>query len=198
MPPTRRAASASSLRGRAAPRGPCVVGTAKVTQEPIVEHALVLAPGACNGAEAIARALAALAASARRELRLHAPRLDDIVVGNGVVVDALRRFATRHARNRVRILVEETATLLKDHDRLIALARRLPEAIQFREVEENDRGARELYAVADRSACLLQEDVGRYRAVVAADSPRENAQRVERFDELWDRATPVALWSLGL
>ncbi|HEX7043753.1 MAG TPA: hypothetical protein VF203_03970 [Burkholderiales bacterium] len=169
-----------------------------MAREPIVEHAQALAPGPCNGADAIAQALAALAASARRELRLHAPRLDDVIVGNSVVVDALRRFATRHARNRVRILLEETASLLQDHDRLIALARRLPEAIQFREVEENDRGARDLYAVADRSACLLQEDVGRYRAVVAADSPRQNAQRVERFDELWDRATPVALWSLGL
>jgi len=52
--------------------------------------------------------------------------------------------------------------------------------------------------LADRATFLLQEDVGRNDGVVSARAPQEAAQLIGRFDALWERATPVALRTLGL
>lgn len=156
------------------------------------------ADGLVQGPEALAQALAALVRSARRDVRLFAPQLAPSIFGTGAVGAALQRFATQHARNQARLLVEDTAQLLRDNARLVELARRLPDRLAIREVEENDRGARDMYAVADRAAHLVQEDVGRNDAVVATAARHDTLKLAERFDATWERATPIALRTLGL
>ncbi len=157
-----------------------------------------LAAGLVRGPQALAQALAALVRSARRDVRLFAPQLEPAVFGAAVFVEALQQFAARHARNSARLLVEDATRLLRDNARLVELARRLPDGLAVREIEDNDHGARDLYLVADRSAHLVQEDVGRNEAMVTLQAPNQTLKLIERFDATWERATPLALRTLGL
>jgi hypothetical protein len=156
------------------------------------------AEGAVHGTEALAQSVAALLASARREVRVFAPYMEPAVFHTGAVTGAIARFAAQHSRNRVNVLVEDVAQVMRDNGRLIDLARRLADGVELREIEDNDRGARDLFLVVDRSAFLVLEDVGRSDGVVSARAPQELAQLVSRFNDVWDRATPVALRTLGL
>lgn len=156
------------------------------------------AEGAVHGTEALAQTVAALVASARREVRLFAPYMEPAVFHTAAVTSAIARFAAQHARNRVNVLVEDVAQVMRDTSRLVDLARRLADGVALREIEDNDRGARDLFLLVDRSAFLVLEDIGRSDGVVSARAPQELAQLVSRFDDAWERATPVALRTLGL
>jgi hypothetical protein len=158
----------------------------------------MLSEGLVHGADALAQAVTALLLSARRHVRLFAPHLEPSVFQAASVTGAMARFAAQHAHNRAHILIEDVAQVRRDNGRLIELARRVSDAVALREVEENDRGARDLFLLADRATFLMQEDVGRSDGVVSARAPQEAAQLIARFDEIWERATPVALRTLGL
>ena len=157
-----------------------------------------LTEGLVKGSEGLARAVTALLRSARRQVRLFAPYLDPNVFHTAAVTGAMTRFGAQHLHNRVQILIEDVAQVRRDNGRLVEIARRLADAVEIRQVEDNDRGARDLFLLADRAAFLLQEDVGRNDGVVSARAPQEAAQLIGRFDALWERATPVALRTLGL
>lgn len=155
------------------------------------------ADGAAHGQEALRTAAAALLQHAGREVRLAAPYLDPTIFNTGSVADALSNFVTRHPRNRARILIEDINQVIRDNGRLVGLVRRLADSIELREVEENERGARDLYLVADRAVCLFQEAADGTDGVVSRAS-REINTRLERFEAAWNRAQPVALRTLGL
>lgn len=154
--------------------------------------------GTVQGHEALADAVATLLQSARREMRLFAPYVEPAVFHTPSVTSALAHFAAAHARNRVNVLIEDVAQVMRENGRLIELARRLADNVELREVEDNDRGARDLFLLVDRAAFLMVEDVGRSDGVVSARAPQELAQLLTRFDDVWERATPVALRTLGL
>lgn len=156
-----------------------------------------LVEGALQGAEEVARGIAALVRLARREVRLCAPYLDPAAFNSAAVVEALGAFAVRHPRNRLHLLIEDVPQVLRDNGRLVVLARRAADTVELRAVPENERGARDLYLVVDRSARLVQEDVTRAAAVLSRAAP-ETAPLIERFNAAWARAEPIALRTLGL
>lgn len=162
------------------------------------QNDLVLTDGLVHGTDALAQAVTALILSARRHVRLFAPYLEPTVFQATSVTGAMARFAAQHSHNRVQILIEDVAQVRRDNGRLFELARRVSDAVALREVEDNDRGGRDLFVLADRAAFLMQEDVGRRDGVVSAHAPQEAVQLIARFDEIWERATPVALRTLGL
>lgn len=153
--------------------------------------------GGVRGPDKLRDTIVALIGQAHRTVRLSAPYLDARIFNSSAVANAIISFARQHARNRAYILIEDVAQVRQDNDRLIVLLRRLADGIELREVDESDRGARDLYLLTDFSACLFQEDVGRSDAVVSR-KPNDVAARLGRFDTAWDRGTPIAVGTLGL
>jgi sugar-specific transcriptional regulator TrmB len=183
-------------RRRIAPR--TVANMTESQPQPEKTDAAPDVEGAVQGREALANAVAALLRSARREVRLFAPCIEPAVFHTPPVTSAIAHFAAAHSRNRVNVLIEDVAQVMRENGRLIELARRLADNVELREVEDNDRGARDLFLLVDRSAFLTLEDIGRSDGVVSARAPQELAQLITRFDDVWERATPVALRTLGL
>lgn len=142
-------------------------------------------------------AILALVAAARRDIRLYAPRLNPHLFNTASVNDAFAAFAVQHARNRIRILIEDMTQVLRDNGRLLDRARRLGGSIELRELEESERGARDLYLLADRTAVLIQEAVEEIDGTVLTEKPRIGSL-IQRFDNAWERAQPVGLRTLGL
>nr|WP_245187857.1 hypothetical protein [Frateuria flava] len=141
-----------------------------------------------NAAE-LASARLTLLASARRQVDIRVPRLDDALYASAEDMAELRRIATAGRGAQIRLLLGDPGTALRDGHRLILLMQRLPSVIQVRmPVDEVDLG--------NPSACLLT-DAGGYLFQPDAERPQGRAARIDRpgcaplrqqFDEMWERA----------
>jgi predicted GNAT family N-acyltransferase len=125
----------------------------------------------------------------RHRLALYMPLLGNDSYASAEELAELRRIAISGRGAQIRILLHDPAAALRNDHRLIALAQRLPSAIQIRvPVDEVDLGW--------ASACLLN-DVGGYLFLPEAARPQGRAARSNRanavplqqhFDEVWDRS----------
>jgi hypothetical protein len=154
------------------------------------------APRALQGQDAFACAVCALVRAARRELSLFAPQLAVAPFATAAVTAALGQFLTAHPRNRLRLLIEDETQVRRDHERLLALARRAGEQFELRVLDESDGGTRELWLLADRAGALWQEDLAREDGRTC--TPAEAVRLAGRFDDAWERGRPTALNALGL
>lgn len=142
--------------------------------------------------EALA-AIERLLADARHELAILTHDLDPALLDVAPVLDAIRRIALSGRRARIRVLVRDPRKAAADGHRLIALAQRLPSAIELR-VPQEDRD------LDDPSAWLLNDRHGYLARPLAARSegsgstcaPGPHRQLLARFDEIWERALPAA------
>jgi hypothetical protein len=136
-------------------------------------------------------ALLELVRTARHEIAVAAPVLDAAVWNSAAMGEALAHLATRHGRNRIRVVVEDSEHLLATCARLVDLAHRLSDLVLIRRLGEPHRGLNELLVVADRDGCLVQADVGILDATLDLDTPRLAAPRLKRFEEIWEVADPL-------
>lgn len=145
-----------------------------------------------NREEALA-AIGQLLADTRHELAILTHDLDPALLDVAPVLDAIRRIALSGRRARIRVLVREPRKAATDGHRLIALAQRLPSAIELRMPQE-DRD------LDESSACLLNDRHGYLYRPLAARSegtgstcaPGPHRQLLAHFDEVWERALPAA------
>jgi hypothetical protein len=139
----------------------------------------------------IRAAVVELLESARHEFVLVNPALDGGLWNSAALGSALSHLATRHAHNRIRLVIEDTEHMLAACTRLVELARRLSDQIQIRRLGEVHHGLSEMFAVADRDGCLVQNEVSILDATLDLGAPRIAAPLVRRFNEIWDAAEPV-------
>jgi hypothetical protein len=141
--------------------------------------------------EALA-AIERLLADTRHELAILTHDLDPALLDVAPVLEAIQRIALSGRRARIRVLVREPRKATTHGHRLIALAQRLPSAIELR-VPQEDRD------LDDVSACLLNDRHGYLHRPLAARSegtgstcaPGPHRQLLAHFDEVWERALPA-------
>ncbi len=152
-----------------------------------------------RGRDEIRDHIAALVERAGREVAVFAPQYDAFYFNTARLADALARFAARHRQNRARVLVEDTEQLLRDNERVVELIRRFSDAIELRQLDEQDVGLRELWVCTDHNGYLQQLDVAKPECVVDFNNRQEAAALVRRFDEVWNRGVPLpGVRTLGL
>jgi predicted GNAT family N-acyltransferase len=144
-------------------------------------------PLTSRGEAAAARKL--ILEDARHRLCIHLPVLASDIYASVEELAQFRRVAISGRGAQIRILLHDPAAALRQSHRLIALAQRLPSAMQVRvPVEEADQGYIGAY---------LLNDVGGYLFLPEADRPQGRAARHDRassaplqkhFDEIWERA----------
>lgn len=139
-------------------------------------------------------------AAARRRLLIRSLDLEAWLFDHPDVLEALRSLATAGRDGQVLVLLHDAAAPQAAHAKLLELAQRLPSIFQFREVD--DPVYRE-----DRAALIANDTGGYYFRnqgdVVAGTASLDARARVrqlqQRFEEIWERARPVAEYrALGL
>ena len=141
--------------------------------------------------EALRAALLQLVQAAQHELAVTAPTLDAAVWNSAAMAEALGHLVTRHQRNRIRIVVEDSEHLLTTCARLVELARRVSDVIAIRRLGESHHGLNEMFAVADSDGCLVQADAGVIDATLDLGAPRLAAPLARRFEEIWKASDPL-------
>lgn len=132
-----------------------------------------------------------LARSARHELTVATPALDPAVWNSAAMKETLGHLIAGQPRNRVRLVLVDTEYMLSACSRLVELARRFSDLLLVRRAGEPHLGLSEMFAIADRSSCLVQRDIRLVDATLDLETPQAAAPYIQRFDEIWQASEPV-------
>ncbi len=142
-----------------------------------------------GGREETAAARLQLLADTQHRLALRLPLLGLDSYASAAELAELRRIAVSGRGAQIRILLHDPAAALRNDHRLIALAQRLPSAIQIRTpVEEIDLGYLGACLLNDAGGYLFQPEASRPQGRAARHDRASHAPLQQHFDEVWERA----------
>ena len=150
-------------------------------------------------AEAVA-ITTAVVAQARRSLVVYSRALDPGLWDAGTVVEALRRFATRHTGAQVQLLLQDAGTPQRALAPLIGLGQRLPSVFVFREVQDPvDLPYTAAFVANDDHGYYYRPLGHRFDGEAGLAHAGRARQLREEFSQMWERARPVSEYrALGL
>jgi predicted GNAT family N-acyltransferase len=142
----------------------------------------------------VAAARLQLLGEARHRLCIHLPLLDNDSYGSAAELAELRRIATSGRGAQIRILLHDPAAALRNSHRLVALAQRLPSALQVRTpVDETDLACASAYLLTDAGGCLFLPEADRPQGRASRCDRAAQAPLQQSFDETWERAQRATL-----
>ena len=136
-------------------------------------------------------ALVELLTDTRNEVALFTRDLDPGVLDAPEVLAQIKRIALSGRHARIRILLQDPRKAVADGNRVVALAQRLPTAIEVRTpIEEHDRQYAAAYLVTDRHGYLYRTLASRHEGEGSTHAPGRHGQLLSQFDQVWERSVP--------
>lgn len=122
-----------------------------------------------------------------RELTVLSTDLDRDWLGSDAVTDALRQFAIRNRRSKVRILVTETDPVVKGRHAWLDLIKRLSR-IEIRVIKPDILDTEPMkgtFVLSDRSALVYRNSETGYLGFVHYDDRATVRQQLDVFEQYW-------------
>lgn len=114
-------------------------------------------------------------------------------------VRLLTGFVAADRANRVRLVLHDTTYVERRCPRLLRLFVRYGHCIEVRQSPEDLRHLGDCLLAADGRHAALRFHRDHARGKLLVDQPDDIAERLRRFDELWDLSSPaLAATTLGL
>lgn len=152
-----------------------------------------------SGSAAFAASALDVVGAARHHLALMSVALDGRLFGTEDFVERLRNFILQHRRAKLRVLVHDPASAVRNSIRLVEFGRRLSSRIEFRALPEEKRKLREEYLIADETALLYRSYPDQMDAKYYADAPLVARSHLRAFETLWHESTVAReMSSLGI
>lgn len=115
----------------------------------------------------------------------------DASVANADAIEAMRRLATSGRGARIRILLHEPESALRDMHPLVPLLQRLPSIFAIREIDDPaDREDLGEMTLNDQHGIVWRPNAKLSEAHAASHAPGRRNQLGETFAQKWERATP--------
>ena len=113
--------------------------------------------------------------------------------------DLLGKFLLAHRTNRVKIVLHETAHIVRDCPRLILLLKRFSHGLAIHQTLPAARRVYDPFAVADDTRFVRRFHHTDMRGAATVGDVAATILLVKRFDEIWEACTPaVAATTMGL
>ena len=142
--------------------------------------------------EEMRAAIDAVAASAQRLMSIYTPDLEPELYDQNGFLEIVKRFVLARRFAKVRVLLSDSARLLRDNNRFIAMGRRLTSCIDIRPavgvVPQRACG----YLIADDRAIVYRVHSDRWDGVADLNNPPIARQYLDEFDEIWHGSAPDA------
>lgn len=122
-----------------------------------------------------------------RELTVLSTDLDRDWLGSDAVTDALRQFAIRNRRSKVRILVTETSPVVKGRHAWLDLIKRLSR-IEIRVIKPDILDTEPMkgtFLLSDRSGLVYRNSETGYLGFVHYDDRATVRQQLDVFEQYW-------------
>ena len=98
----------------------------------------------------------------------------------------------RSNRSRIRVLIRDSDTLLKQHHRLLQAHLRANERLQLKKIGLSAQEQSPQMVLIDDASLLLRQQRQSLHAVVYDNYRQRHKILAEQFEQLWARATPLA------
>lgn len=134
---------------------------------------------------------------ASHSLRLFIPVVSDPLYNSKDWAAAVARFCAGNAHNHLQLLTEDMKacrhnTVLFNHFKKVS------DHVGIRQVAEEHRGLRELIMIVDDEMVLHQPSLDSLDAIVIRNYRPRIKDFSDRFNRMWQRASPQTLTTLGL
>jgi hypothetical protein len=133
---------------------------------------------------------AAMAAQATRTIDLFSPDLEFTVYDSREFIDAITRLAIRSRFSRVRILVQDSGTLVRQGHRLVEVARRFPSSVEMHKPSPEHRDMGGAFMIVDGRGYIYKKVSSRYEGEANFTDPLRARDLKKWFDELWEASQP--------
>ncbi len=131
-----------------------------------------------------------MAELAKHEILIVSRHLDSSVYGSEDFMEMMSPFV-RSKRANVRILVNDTRSLVKDIHRLAEMAISLSSKIQIRKLGLREQTYNEAWMLADGVALLKLPQADLYKGSIDFYTPRHGKEHKELFDSMWSHADSI-------
>lgn len=131
-----------------------------------------------------------LVATARAGLALFTRDLEPAIYDTAEFVAAVQQLALRSRFSRIRIVVADPTTAIKNGHRLIELGRRLSSYIEFRRPCADHAKLPESFLITDDIGVLYRPVANRYEGFADSDNLLEARTLLRLFEEIWEQAEP--------
>ena len=148
--------------------------------------------------EALREAVGTMLGQAKRKICLFSPRLDSYLFNTSKVQEALSRLASRHHRNQILMIIEDSKQMTYHNERFVEICRRFSSSIQVRHVGEEHRGNQEMFIIVDHNCVLNQPSISESEAILDCESTIRISEFQRKFEAMWGRSEPFSLTTPGL
>jgi len=113
--------------------------------------------------------------------------------------DALRRLLLARRTNRVHFVLHETANIVPDCPRLIALLRQFSQGVSIRQTLPEARGVYDPFAIADDTRFVHRFHYDSGRGIATVGDIAATSLLLKRYEEIWQASAPaLAATTIGL
>jgi predicted GNAT family N-acyltransferase len=153
-----------------------------------------------GGRDETAAARLQVLGATRHQLSMYLPLLGNDSYASVEELTELRRIAISSRIAQIRIVLHDPEVALRNDHRLIALAQRLPSAVQIRmPVDEADLAYASAYLLNDVGGYLFLPEASRPQGRAALHDRAAQAPLRQHFDAVWERAErATALQTLNI
>jgi len=130
-----------------------------------------------------------IAQSARRSLALLSVDLDPFIYDEEPFLAAVRQLATSSRYASIRILVQDSARVVREGHRLVELARRLSSFIELRKPHADYQNLAETFLIADEHSVLYRTLASRFEGIAGRD-PMLAREKLKLFNQIWGKSEP--------
>lgn len=129
-----------------------------------------------------------LARAARMHLALFTHDLEPVIYDNSDFIGAMQQLALRSRYSRIRIVIRDPTTAIKEGHRLIELGRKLSSFIEFRRPSEEHAKRADTFLIIDESGLMYRPLAERYEGFVDPDNAFQARTYLREFDAIWEQS----------
>ena len=125
--------------------------------------------------------------------------LSKLKLGRSEIIELLRQFLNSGRQNALRIALQDTEALRRDHPRLMELLAERPQSMSILQCPPHLAELKDSMVIADGQHALIRIHKDHARSRVILDSAEDCALYVKRFEEiLSEGGEPIGVTTLGL
>jgi hypothetical protein len=135
--------------------------------------------------EEMRSAINRVASSAQRLMSIYTPDLEPDIYDQSSFLEIVKRFVLARRFAKVRVLLDHTAKVSRDHHRFVAMSRRLTSYIDLRVAPQPVEQRAAAYIIADDRAIAYRVQANSWDGVADYNNPPVARMHLAEFDAAW-------------
>ncbi|MCH8059927.1 MAG: hypothetical protein IIA11_05640 [Proteobacteria bacterium] len=135
--------------------------------------------------EEMRQAVIEVVREAKRKVSIFTHDLDPGIYDDPDFLEIIKRLVLSQSYSRIRVLIADPSSAIKNGNNFVHLGRRLNSYIEFRHVREDLRTHAESFCIADETALVYRLQASQWDGIADTYEPAVARLYGTMFDEIW-------------